>query len=289
MALSFTYEGRTVYPPTNDVVFKAIFAKEDNKDLLCSLLNSFLDLQTEGPEDIEIVAPEVNRKYYDDKLIQLDLKVKTAKGEHINVEIQVRDEHNMEQRSMYYVSTLFTDQLTDGMDYSELQRAVGLNLLCYNTKGNTRFIRRWTMHDRETLEEVSDKIELVFVELLNTEHADLKGLRGQWTTFLTADTEEPLKELCTANAMFRKAVDTLVYVSEEEEVRYYMDMKKKARLDAAARETRARREGEAKIIRRMVTRSLQLGLDPAVIADLTGSSLEEIESIRIELGKESEQ
>ena len=67
---------------------------------------------------------------------------------------------------------------------------------------DTKFIRRWTMHDRETPEEVSDKIELVFVELRNTEHADVHGLRGQWTTFLTVDTEEPLKDLCTSNVMF---------------------------------------------------------------------------------------
>ncbi len=92
-----------------------------------------------------------------------------------------------------------------------------------------------------------------------------------------------------------KAVDTLVYVSEEEEVRYYMDMKKKARLDAAARETRAERRGEARgeargitkgetsTIRRTIIRAFQLGWDPAVIADITGASLEEIERIRKEL------
>ena len=38
------YNGIELLPITIDIVFKEIFGKEENKDLLMSLLNSFLDI-----------------------------------------------------------------------------------------------------------------------------------------------------------------------------------------------------------------------------------------------------
>ena len=71
------YEGQELLPITSDVVFKAIFGNEENKDLLISLLNSFLDVNIQKPEQIELVGTEIIKNYDNDKLCRLDIRVKT--------------------------------------------------------------------------------------------------------------------------------------------------------------------------------------------------------------------
>lgn len=294
------YEGNTIYSAVNDIVFKAIFAKEENKDLLCSLLKAYLDLDT-TPEDLELLNTELSPNFIEGKQSRLDLRIKTDSGDHINIEIQVRDEQNIEQRSLFYVSNLYGGQLMKGEDYKKLGRAVGLNILCYTTKGNKRFLRNWSLHDRETLKPVSDGLEIVFVELPNAKNEKLNGLQDHWTTFLNPMDAGALKNLLHADAVFEKAVDTLVCVSKEEKIRFAMEMRRKAELDEAAREARlrekytinrdellaeGREEGTTHAKKEMVRRALKKGLDISTIASIASLTEQEVEKIKSERDSE---
>ena len=113
------YKNTTLLPITNDIVFKAIFTKEENKDLLLSLLTAYLNITAKSPEDITIMPPDKEREYPDDKLFRLDLRVLTSNNEHINVEVQVRNEYDIVKRSLHYLAHLYLSQIGKGDRYAE--------------------------------------------------------------------------------------------------------------------------------------------------------------------------
>lgn len=81
------YQDKKILPVKSDVVFKAVFGKNDSKDVLADFLTDMLDLKIESSDDITIVDSELSQTYDEDKLSRLDIRIKTAKNEHIDVEI----------------------------------------------------------------------------------------------------------------------------------------------------------------------------------------------------------
>jgi predicted transposase/invertase (TIGR01784 family) len=105
------YKGTELLPVKCDVVFKALFGREDSKDLLASLLTSLLDIPIKSPDDLILTNTELSKNYGDDKLSRLDVRVKTNQDEHIDIEVQIIDKQDMIQRSIYYVSRLYVEQM----------------------------------------------------------------------------------------------------------------------------------------------------------------------------------
>ena len=74
--------------PQNDVVFKLLFSKPENKTLLISLLEAIL--QPASPiEEVTILNPSLPREMVDDKAPVLDLALQLADHSRVDVEMQV--------------------------------------------------------------------------------------------------------------------------------------------------------------------------------------------------------
>ena len=52
--------------------------------------------------EVEIKNSDIEKAYIEDKFSRLDVKAKTNNKEIINIEIQLKNEYNMIQRSLYY-------------------------------------------------------------------------------------------------------------------------------------------------------------------------------------------
>jgi predicted transposase/invertase (TIGR01784 family) len=116
------------FNPLVDFVFKKIFGDEKNKDILIDFLNA--ELKMEKPiETIEILNPNINKDSPGDKFSILDICARLAGGELVNIEVQVNDEYNIDKRSLYYWSRLYSGQLTSGADYLKLKKTICINIL----------------------------------------------------------------------------------------------------------------------------------------------------------------
>jgi predicted transposase/invertase (TIGR01784 family) len=74
--------------PRNDIVFKRLMS---DQRLLVSFLQSALDLPPEDYAEVEIVDPRLLGERPEDKLGILDVKVKTAQGNIVDIEIARRE------------------------------------------------------------------------------------------------------------------------------------------------------------------------------------------------------
>lgn len=84
-----------------DFVFKRIFGNENNPRILISFLNAVIKLK-DLIETVQIMNNDIDKESIEDKFSRLDIKTKTNKNELINIEIQIKDEHNMVNRNIYY-------------------------------------------------------------------------------------------------------------------------------------------------------------------------------------------
>ncbi|MBR3133313.1 MAG: Rpn family recombination-promoting nuclease/putative transposase [Clostridia bacterium] len=96
--------------PTNDFVFKRIFGVQKNSDLLKDLLEAILP-------DIQIKKVKVNkdvsleRKQIAEKLGILDVIATLNDNTIVNVEMQVKDPYNTIDRSLFYGTGIYHENL----------------------------------------------------------------------------------------------------------------------------------------------------------------------------------
>lgn len=101
-------------PLTSDIVFKRVFAREGNEDILKALLEAILEIPI---KQVIVKNPELPRNLYDSKAGILDIKVEIDKNAICDIEMQVQDYHDIDKRSTYYMSKLLSDNLKRSEDY----------------------------------------------------------------------------------------------------------------------------------------------------------------------------
>ena len=127
---------RTVKHPgiLNDVLFKIVFATEAGKPILQALLNALLDLN--GPQKIvslELINPISEKEYIDEKGPILDLKARDNSGRQYNIEVQLNPGlGDYIQRSIYYTSKFYSEQIRRGESYDDLLKTISISLLDFN-------------------------------------------------------------------------------------------------------------------------------------------------------------
>ena len=113
-------------PLTSDYVFKRIFGQEENKQALKDFLESILD---EEILKIEIKNPEIPKNFYDSKYGVLDLKVTLNDKSIVDVEMQMKNEHNIEQRDTFYLASNYVNELKEGEPYTNCKKSIVINIL----------------------------------------------------------------------------------------------------------------------------------------------------------------
>ena len=242
------YKGSELLPAKTDLVFKAIMTADGDLEPLASLLSSILELDLHE-RDISVANTELTATHEDRKLTRVDVRVTLADGKHINTEIQVNDEHNMEKRSIYYLSRLYSEQLKPKMKFEDICPAIAINILDFPFLPFTEYHNRYRLKNTVNSHELTDVFEVNFLELPKVPYKDLKSLKDLWMRFLAAEDEETLEMLRNRDPIFEKAVNKLVYFSADEQLRYELDMREKWEIDhysaMATREARAIERGRA--------------------------------------------
>ena len=115
---------------TNDYVFKKIFAKRGNESILKDFLIAVLNIPI---EKIEVVKEaQLERKIETNKLGILDIKATLNNKITVNIEMQVKNEYNIKERSLFYWSELYSSELYKNQDYTENKKTITINILDFN-------------------------------------------------------------------------------------------------------------------------------------------------------------
>ena len=87
--------------PKNDYVFKKIFGEKGDEDILMSLINSILK-GNPVIKELELLNTEYPKEGFIRKGCHFDILAKTDNGTTINIEMQYRNNKNINDRIIYY-------------------------------------------------------------------------------------------------------------------------------------------------------------------------------------------
>ena len=250
-----------ILPPTSDFVFKMLFGDSRNTSMLKDFLQSFLELPDEEYE-LTFLNTHVKPEFEGDKLGILDVKVSTASGKVIDIEIQVNPVLNIGKRLSFYKSKLIVEQIAEGDSYSVIQQVICICITDYELF--PRIKEHWNrfgfynpengLYFKEIPEEIHT-IELVKVP------AQSDGSTGwEWLQFLRSREKEEFEMAAVKNPEIRKAVDTLYQLSANEMVRAEYEARKKAERDYINGMEGAYQQGEQKGLQKGIQKGLRKGL-----------------------------
>lgn len=237
---------RTLLNPKIDFVFKKIFGSEEHPEILISFLNAVL--KPKKPiVSVEIKNSDLEKEYIEDKFSRLDVKALTSNKEIINIEIQLKNEYNMIQRSLYYWSKLYEEQLEEGDRYDKLCRTVCINILDFKYLKNDRFHNGYRLKEIETNEELTDLEEIHFIEIpklkkINSEKDIVDVLEG-WVEFLRDPESEVVRKLEMTNKEIREAKDELYRLSRNSKERELYYLREKSLRDEISALANAKEKG----------------------------------------------
>jgi predicted transposase/invertase (TIGR01784 family) len=227
---------KSILPPKSDFVFKQIFGSEKNVDILADFLQSVLDLPKEEYKELQILDPHLKRRQKDEKEGVLDVKIHTAGGKVVNVEIQLLETPQMRERIVYYLGRMITEQIGKGEEYREIKKAVSIVITDYLLiKENKAYHNRYRLYDHKTKSEFTDVVEVNTLEMPKLPIRSDKTALFDWLAFLKSTEEEEFRMLAKKSPELNKAVGILVELSRNERARMLYEEREKARRDQAAR------------------------------------------------------
>ena len=147
----------------------------------------------------------------------------------------------MVKRSLYYLSRMYTNQLSEGENYRELPRTVAINILRFNYLKEKNFHNAYRFKNIKNDNELTDIMEIHFIELPkfneNKEGKELvKSLKEYdknnidmlkaWTLFLKKPTNEYILEIEDNINELKEAKKELTIISADEKNRELYEMRR---------------------------------------------------------------
>ncbi len=230
-----------------DVIFKRVFGNEKNEKIIAVFISDLLEIPRESIRKIYINNVELTPEYLEQKFSRLDLKM-DVDGRIINIELQVNKESFFKERTLFYWSKLYSEELLAGDEYAELRQTICINIINFNLFECEDYHSNFKILECERKELLTDKFAIHFFELKKLGKCKKNKRMEDWLNLINAETEGDLMSIQQATTI-PEVQDTIVmlrHLNADEKVRQEAYYREKLLHDEASALGNARREGEAK-------------------------------------------
>ena len=229
-----------------DIIFKRIFGDAKNDDIIRAFIEDLLEMERGTIQEIFIENVELPPNELDKKFSRLDLKMKVD-NQIVNIEMQVNYEVDFKDRTLFYWSKLYSEELGSGDEYGELKKTICINIINFIALENPDYHSQFKAVEKNTGELLSDKFDIHFFELKKIKNAQKKRPMEDWLNLINAETEGELMdvEVNTNIQEVKKAIVVLRELNADEKVKQEAYYREKRLHDEASALGSARREGRA--------------------------------------------
>ena len=227
-----------------DLIFKRVFGTEEHKNWLANLVANLLDIPLESIENIEIQNTEIVPDYLNQKFSRLDFRVR-INDEIINIELQVHFEEDYAERTLYYWSKLYSEQLKVKDAYGDAEKTICINILNFNLFDCKEYYSSYKIMEESRHSILTDRFSIVFFELKKLKNARKNKPVEVWLDLINAETEGDLEMIeSTTNVKdIHDIIFTIREMSADEKTRYEAEMREKAIMDERSALTNSERRG----------------------------------------------
>ena len=303
--------------PKNDVAFKKIFGNSSKTEILVSFLNAVLELPS-PIASLTIASPYQTPQIEELKYTSLDVKAVDNNGREFIVEMQVEGNEKFGKRALYYLAKNYVAQIKVAEDYEKLKPAYFVGILNFNMFEGDSCLTRHIFINQETQHQDLKDFEFNFIELrkFNKRDNELTSIVDKWLFFLkNAGDLEVIPSVITESALLEAfdSANQMKWTPRELEAFDYWSGKegdRKAQLQTAENkglakglaegEVKGKAEGLAKGLAEgevkgkaeglaegkkaqaveIAINCLKQGMTSDSISNITGLSVDEIESFR---------
>ncbi len=274
----------------NDYAFKRVFGVEENKDVLQDLLECILDIPPESISGLELLDKEFHKDSINDKTGVLDVKLRLKNNTIIDIEIQNSWHFDFPERSLYYWSKMYNENIKQGQDYTKLPKCITINLIGKGFNKNKRLHNKYLVLEQDTKEPLVSKLE---IHILNLEKAKLlkeeqcKDNKAKcllnWLKFIETDNSEVREMLEQESTMMKKANAAISVMEMSPRDKWLYDSRMKYEHDRASCISEGYRQGLDKgaYQNKLETAKLMKKMNYPIsdICTISGLSVEEIEKL----------
>jgi predicted transposase/invertase (TIGR01784 family) len=225
------HNNKPLLPVKSDFIFKLIFGDQRNEDILGAFLRSVLDIPDVEYDRLTIIDPHIKKESEDDKYGILDVKLHTASGSVIHIEIQLHVLRDMKHRTVYSQSKLVTEQMASGGKWSDIMRVITIVITdeIFVPEGD-KYHHQFRYRTKDGLE-FTDLVEINCLDLNKLPADDDSTDLWKWMKFIKSDDEEVFDMLVQNIPQLKKAVGVLKELSADERTRMLYESREKARMD----------------------------------------------------------
>ncbi len=289
--------------PKIDFAFKEIMMNEDAR---VGFLSAVLKLNPADIKETQLLNSYLRKVHEKDKLGILDVRVRMNNNTEIDIEINLSELAVWADRSLFYLSKMYTEQINAGQDYTVFKKCVSISILDFVLfKDAPNFYSCFHLREDTRGTIYTDKMEFHVIELPKLPEGLMDDNRDilLWAKFINAEGKEEFDMLATENPYIKSAYKTLQVISQDDEKRMEYEAREKAvrdynqgMLEATARGWEAgekagreegikegikagREEGIKESMRAIARNMLAMGLPVDIVSKATGLSVEELENL----------
>lgn len=159
-------------------MFKQMFGQPSRKHITLAFINDLLGREgTDKIIDLTFINTELVKDKREGKTSRLDLAVITESGEHINIEVQVSNQHDMSERILYYWAKTYSSLIHSGENYRQLTPVIFISILNYALFPSQTDEFHTIFHIRE------DRENFLWSEDLEFHVFDLRSFMVKWKKY----------------------------------------------------------------------------------------------------------
>ena len=287
----------------NDLYFKKLLGDKKRKNLTLSFLNGVLNKDDENYfTDISFLDKDNEPLTLDGKLSKLDIRADLNDGTQVDIEVQVCPFKFMAERSLYYWSKMYSEQLEKGAEYKKLKKAIAINLLAFDyLEDEQDWHNIYNLLNEKSHKKLTDHIEIHFLELPKFTLKDMRKIRASeaWIAYFSGKySKKELEEIAMKTPAIKEAVEfENTFLQDKIERRAY-EQREKAIRDYYSYMSAFKEEGLQQGLEQGLQQGMQKGLyqqaiqtaknmlkdkvDIKLISKYTNLSVEEIKKINEE-------
>jgi predicted transposase/invertase (TIGR01784 family) len=281
---------RRRFNPLNDFFFYKIFGEKGMEVQLLGFLNAVLGRTDEDRfTSVEIQEDKTfTPEMLGDKSVTLDVRAVLQGKTRVNVEVQLKNKHNMDRRSLFYWGREYVKSLKSGDDYKKIPNVIAINIVSYDflpTKNyHTCFHLR---EDREPEIILTNSLEIHFINMVKYRKLRKKiaGLLSnepliRWLAWFNKNSPpELVTEVKKMDEAIQLADERLVYLSGDEDAIRAYEIRFKAMCDWTSERNYAIKTGRDEKALEIARKMKKIGDSIERIHTITDISLETIEQL----------
>ncbi len=214
--------------PKVDFAFKEIMTDEISR---IGFLSATLKLDPKSIKKTHLLNTNLRKMHEEEKQGILDVRILMNDNTEIDIEIQLAELKVWADRSLFYLSKMYTEQILEGQKYDVFKKCVSISILNFTLfKNEPEFYSCFRILEEKRHILYTDKMEFHVIELPKLPE-ELKGENLElllWAKFINAERKEEFDMLATKSPYIDHAYQQLQNISQDKEKRLEYEAREKA-------------------------------------------------------------